>query len=221
MSDPFRLGSVLAFEQHASTEDPTAPWRTLSARIAAPALRDRVEHTRSALGAGGTVAVDARTAASTEQFGLVARLVAAQVCASALGLSLDPSTSSIWWRPGPAGLLQLSFARSDQPRDPLRHSAIVEVTDLVHERYGVSRQVLWGNVGSAANSTIALLRTARPDLVARAREAADRLLADQRIDGGNLRAGPGFRRRSCCLIYRATESLCGDCVLRDQHPEVR
>ena len=26
------------------------------------------------------------------------------------------------------------------------------------------------------------------------------------MDGGTLRAGPGFRRRSCCLIYRLTGS---------------
>ena len=38
-----------------------------------------------------------------------------------------------------------------------------------------------------------------------------------RVTGGVLRAGPGFRRRSCCLIYRVfgrPQGLCGDCVLR-------
>ena len=34
--------------------------------------------------------------------------------------------------------------------------------------------------------------------------------------GGNLSSAPGFRRRSCCLIYQATGArvaVCGDCVL--------
>jgi hypothetical protein len=34
------------------------------------------------------------------------------------------------------------------------------------------------------------------------RTGADAILTDQRIDDGALRVGPGFRRRSCCLIYR-------------------
>jgi hypothetical protein len=42
------------------------------------------------------------------------------------------------------------------------------------------------------------------------------VLADHRVDGGNLHSGPGFRRRSCCLIYQAAGArvaVCGDCVL--------
>ena len=50
-----------------------------------------------------------------------------------------------------------------------------------------------------------------------AQSAADEKLADSRIDGGVLRSGPGFRRTSCCLIYRlagSTAAVCGDCVLQ-------
>jgi ferric iron reductase protein FhuF len=77
--------------------------------------------------------------------------------------------------------------------------------------------VLWGNIGSAANSAARLISTARSDLTIAAHTAADGILTDPRIDGGALRAGPLFRRRSCCLIYRIANTrtaTCGDCILR-------
>jgi ferric iron reductase protein FhuF len=46
--------------------------------------------------------------------------------------------------------------------------------------------------------------------------AADAILADPRVDGGELRSGEDFRRKSCCLLYRLTGdrvAVCGDCVL--------
>ncbi|HZE16291.1 MAG TPA: (2Fe-2S)-binding protein, partial [Mycobacterium sp.] len=45
------------------------------------------------------------------------------------------------------------------------------------------------------------------------------------IDGGALRVGPLFRRRSCCLIYRIANTrtaTCGDCILScDRQPTNR
>ncbi len=75
---------------------------------------------------------------------------------------------------------------------------------------------MWGNVGSAANSAARLVSAARPDVTALAYAAVNRVLADRRIDAGVLDAGPGYRRRSCCLIYRVADdrsAVCGDCVL--------
>lgn len=213
MNDPHRLGEALAFTEHAPHVGPSSPWQQLSARISDEALRARVEYVAAALHSPGSEPVDARTAASTEHFGLVARLVAAHICGRALGFWLDLSASSIWWQQLEGGLLSLSFTRSE-PRDPLRDNSIKRLTDTVQRLYGVSPHVLWGNVGSAANSTLSLLRTTRPDLLPAARRAADELLSDPRIDGGRLRSGPDFRRRSCCLIYRAGTAVCGDCVLR-------
>lgn len=214
MSDPFRLGPALAFGLHATADRPSGDWEPLTTRISDPALHARVERVRDALWRPGHERVDARTAASTEQFGLAARLVSAYLCTVALGQPLDLQSTSIWWRQDETGWVGLSFSRTATSSDPLRDGAIVDLTERVQQLYGVSPHVLWGNLGSAANSTLTLLRTARPDLVTAARNAADRLLADPRVDGGTLRAGEGFRRRSCCLIYRATESLCGDCVLQ-------
>lgn len=213
MSDPLHLGPALAFDLHESTAPPTGDWQDLTARLSTAALRRRVDQVRDALTIDGRTRPDARTAASTEQFGLVARLVAAHLCATALGHPVDLHESAIHWRLDGAGWLQLSFALTGEAAKPLRDSAITVLTRRIEQLYGVSAHVLWGNVGSAANSTITLLRAARPDLVEAARAAADELLADPLIDRGQLRAGPGFRRASCCLVYRATGSLCGDCVL--------
>lgn len=213
-SDPFELGAALGFDLHGDTDARTGGWASLTTRLSDAALRDRVDQIRHALTRPGQPLVDARTAAATEQFGLGARLVAAHICAVALGSPLELRTGSIRWRQDESGWLQLSFQGASGPPNPLRDSAITDLTDTVGRLYGVSDRVLWGNIGSSANSTITLLRAARPDLVNRARAIADELLADPRIDGGSLRAGPSFRRNSCCLIYRATESLCGDCVLQ-------
>lgn len=214
MSDPFGLGAALAFDLHEPTDPMTGDWRPLTTRISATMLRQRVDHVRDALTPEGQEPVDARTAASTEQFGLVARLVAAHICAGALGLHLDLCTDSIRWRIDDTSWLQLSFATTDVPVNPLQHTAIASLTRRIEKLYGVSARVLWGNVGSAANSTISLLGRTRPDLVEKARRSADELLADERIDGGALHVGPGFRRASCCLVYRAAIGLCGDCVLQ-------
>lgn len=211
--DPHHLGAALAFAEHDAGASPSGPWRPLVGRLSDDGLRARVDQVATALGFGEGGRVDLRVAASTEHFGLVARLVAAHICARALDFSISLAVADTWWQQPPGSLVQLSVTRSTHPRNPLSASAIEALTASVERLYGVSGAVLWGNVGSAANSTLNLLRMARPGLVAPAREAADAILADRRVDGGILRSGPAFRRRSCCLIYRAGTALCGDCVL--------
>lgn len=214
MNDPHRLGTALAFAEHAAGETPRSPWQSLTTRTDEAGIRAGVENIRTRLHSPDGAPADVRVAASTEQFGLVARLVSAHVCAQALGASLDLTGREIWWQQRPGNLLQLSLARRRLPLNPLRHGAIEQFTDAVQQLYGVSSHVLWGNIGSAANSTVTLLQATRPDLVDAARVAADEILQDPRVDGGALRCGPDFRRRSCCLIYRAGIGMCGDCVLR-------
>lgn len=85
--------------------------------------------------------------------------------------------------------------------------------------WGVSPHILRGNAASAVNGAVTMAVAARPELGPRARALAASLL-----DGPPLRGAAGtgpdgsFRRRSCCLIYRAAPghagALCGDCVLR-------
>ncbi|HVQ99158.1 MAG TPA: (2Fe-2S)-binding protein, partial [Mycobacterium sp.] len=105
---------------------------------------------------------------------------------------------------------------SSSPGPLLPGSAVEAITDAVADRFSVSDRVLWGNVGSAANSAARLIGVARPELADSAMVLADSVLADSRVDGGVLRAGPDFRRHSCCLIYRLDnnrKAVCGDCVL--------
>lgn len=214
LGDPHRLGDVLAFAEHSALEAPVAPWQPLTTRISEEALHGRVAELRARLRSPAGGPIDERTAAATEQFALVARLVAAHVCATALGFAVSLSPEDVWWRQPSGALTQLSVTRATRAQDPLRSGVIWQLTTTVRRVYGVSPQVLWGNVGSAANSTVTLLRAARADLVEPARAPADAILRDPRVDGGMLRTGPGFRRRSCCLIHRAGVGLCGDCVLR-------
>lgn len=214
MNDPHRLGEALAFAEHAAGDTPHSPWQLLTTRTSGSALRAGIEHVQTQLRSPDGAAAEVRVAASTEQFGLVARLVSAHLCARALGWSLNPSAGATWWQQHPGRLMQLSVERLPQAGSPWQHGAIPEIIDIVQQLYGVSEHVLWGNVGSAANSTLALLRGSRPDLVDAAQEAADGLLQDPRIDGGALHTSTDFRRRSCCLIYRTGIQMCGDCVLR-------
>jgi ferric iron reductase protein FhuF len=147
------------------------------------------------------------------QLGLVARLLAPAVAAAAAGDALDLRPHALWWQDDLGGVYPLSVTRGAAE---LHGSAVERLTDLIGARYGVPVRTRWGNVASAVNSAANQIAAARPDLEPKARTAADRFLADPRLDGGVLRSGPAFRRRSCCLIYRAAGNrvaVCGDCVL--------
>ncbi len=121
----------------------------------------------------------------------------------------------LWWQDRLGGPVPLSVTSG--PAGPLLPGPAVEtITNEVAARFSVSHRMLWGNVGSAANSAARLICIARPELADSAQAVADSILADSRVDDGVLRAGPNFRRRSCCLIYRLNDdrtAVCGDCVL--------
>ncbi|MBD0735803.1 (2Fe-2S)-binding protein [Streptomyces sp. CBMA29] len=91
--------------------------------------------------------------------------------------------------------------------------------------FKVSPHILWGNTASALNGAVGMLAAARPADAGRVRSLAALLLDRPPLRGtstGARTGAPGapgapFRRRSCCLIYRAAPGgaggLCGDCVL--------
>ncbi|WP_336052643.1 (2Fe-2S)-binding protein [Streptomyces sp. CA2R101] len=91
--------------------------------------------------------------------------------------------------------------------------------------FSVSPRVLWGNVASAVNGAATGMVSAAPALARPARTAALLFLSRPQLqDTHTLNTRNGrFRRRSCCLIYRAAPNasgaLCGDCVLA--RPQVR
>ena len=211
------LGPFFAIDVHEPKTAVTAPWLAFTELLAD--LDSRVRPVRSALALGGNRPeddVELRVAASVAHLGVVARLLAPAIGAMALGergLSLD--VADLRWQNQLGGPFPLSTAIRTG-HGALQGDAVEALTLGFAGTYSLSDQVLWGNVGSAANSAAGLIGAARPDLARRARMAADAILADPRVDGGRLRSGKGFRRRSCCLLYRLTGDrigVCGDCVL--------
>ncbi|MFJ9470732.1 (2Fe-2S)-binding protein [Streptomyces caniferus] len=114
--------------------------------------------------------------------------------------------------------------------DAMLDGPIRELNDAV-AAFSVSPRVLWGNVASAVNGAATGIAAAAPALARPARTAALLLLhrpplRDTHTLGAPLDGPPDdspvgpdarFRRRSCCLIYRAAPNAagatCGDCVL--------
>lgn len=209
MTDPLAaFGPFFAAQRHA--DSPTAPWRPMAELSDDPeALAARVHKVRAALMGNGEP--ELRVAASVAHLGLVARLIAPMIATAALGEPVSWSLTDLAWQDQLGGPYPLSIAAQ-----PSGGAPAVEVLTDAFGRFGVSPKVLWGNVGSAANSAAQQIGRARPDMAEAARRAADAVLADPRIDGGVLRSGPEFRRNSCCLIYRLASdkaACCGDCVL--------
>jgi hypothetical protein len=225
------LGPFFAVHTHREAA-PAAPWRAISELVTDPAvLRDRVRAVREYLAAGGGQApdaVEARVAASVTHLGLVARLVSpALAVAVGDGALLDLDPHHTWWQPTIGGAFPLSVAEhSAGPVEPdqlvqrLAERLLdgpVRTINAVVAPMSVSGHVLWGNVASAVHGAASMIATGRPSWARRATAIAARLLDLPPLRGtGDVVAGR-FRRRSCCLIYRAapgrTGPVCGDCVL--------
>jgi len=191
------------------------PWLPMQVLVDDPdALANRVDRVRAALAASGRrdpQDIDRRVAASVAHLGLVARLLAPMIGVRALGYPAAWSLDDLAWQDALGGPYPLSVASGHTAGRPP-----VEAITEAFGRFDVSLKVLWGNVGSAVNSAAQQIGRARPDLVGAARNAADDVLKDPRVDGGVLRSGTAFRRQSCCLIYQLAGDrsvCCGDCVL--------
>ncbi|MGV9710497.1 (2Fe-2S)-binding protein [Gordonia sp. NPDC003424] len=211
------LGPFFAVDGHRPGETKDAPWQPLSVLLYESGITARVRAVRAALAPGAPSGlVDERVAASVAHLGLVARIIAPWVASVALGdKPISRRVDDLWWQDRLGGPYPLSVTVTVEP-DPWDESAIVVLTETVASVFGVSGHVLWGNVASAANSAARLIAVARGDLSARAHAAADTILAEPEVESGDLRSGPDFRRRSCCLIYRVSgdrTAVCGDCVL--------
>jgi FhuF 2Fe-2S C-terminal domain len=210
------LGGFFTAQTHSDGESPEGKWRSLRELTEDPAPLDaRVEYVHATLRAARPDAPK-RVAASVVHLGVVARILAPALAIEAAGWgAVSPTGTDLWWQDDLGGVYPLSLTTTSVESD-LLDGAVSELTDLIGSRYGVPSRALWGNIASAANSAAHQFATARPDLTEPARAVAEAVLADHRVDGGNLHSGPGFRRRSCCLIYQATGArvaVCGDCVL--------
>jgi len=210
-------------------------------------LRDRVDRVRAHLASAGrqpVAAVELRVAASVAQLGLTARLLSPALALAALDGArpcLDPG--ALRWQPELGGAFPLSLPLADLapgpdpapapgvPAGTADPAGTVEawadallagpVRELVRAvaRLSVAEQILWGNVASAVDAAARVAGAALPARAARLRATADLLLDHPLLRAAHTAdAGTGrFRRRNCCLIYRAAPGraggLCGDCVL--------
>jgi hypothetical protein len=221
------LGPFFALRTHHGDASARPPWQELRTLVQDPRLlRERVDDVRARLAAAGgqrPAAVELRVAASVTQLGLTARLVSPALAVAVLsGAWPRPDLELIRWQPVPGGTFPLSFdtaAFAPGTPDDLIDGPVRALVDAA-AALSVSPKVLWGNVASAVNGAATVLAGGRPDLAAETRAAAGLLLAHPELRGAHATdaaAGTGFRRRSCCLIYRAAPgrvgALCGDCVL--------
>ena len=230
------LGAFFAVAQHDPRSPVAAPWLPLDALTgSALVLRDRIAAVRSALAAAagcGPQAVEFRVAASVTQLGIAARLIS-----PALGMAVVSGAvlrvAAARWQPTLGGAFPLSLAagsalRPDGGRDDADALAaglrghvvdgpVRAVTDMV-AAMSVPATVLWGNVASAVNGAASMIAAARPGQAARAQAVSAGLLRRPPL-AGSYAGVPvtGFRRRSCCLIYRVSRAsdpaFCGDCIL--------
>ncbi|MFE3743591.1 (2Fe-2S)-binding protein [Streptomyces sp. NPDC059134] len=91
-------------------------------------------------------------------------------------------------------------------------------------RVKIAPRLLDGNSASALAGAAHALLAARPAVRGPLTDLTTALLATGRLAGTGVITGPdlAFRRRSCCLYYRAPNgSKCGDCGLADRPPPER
>jgi ferric iron reductase protein FhuF len=173
-------------------------------------------------------------AASVAHLGLVARLVSPALAVAVTSDELlEVDLGSTRWQRVLGGAFPLSVQRdadadaSGQDASPERMAWLLArrvlegpVRDLleVTRALSVSPQVLWGNVASALNGAASMITASQPAWTNRARVITSLLLDQPPLrDTASASADGRFRRRSCCLIYRAAPNaagvVCGDCVL--------
>lgn len=229
------FGPFFAVRTHCAGAALAAPWQPLDTLLgSATALTTRISAVRDSLAAtAGCPAsqIELRVAASVAQLGIAARLISPVLGSAVLGVPLRIDFGQARWVPATGGPFPLSLAlsgdaaRAGRPQpaglaeaaEPLTELLAGPVRALVDMTAPmVSRQVLWGNVGSAINGAAAVISTARPPLRQRAIRVS---VAALRFPGlvGSYRGQPtiSFQRRSCCLIYRmaGNPQYCGDCIL--------
>jgi FhuF 2Fe-2S C-terminal domain len=216
------LGPFFAVSTHEAGSPVREPWRPMRELVdGSGALADRVAAVRAGLAAAGARPVgdvEPRVAASVAHLGLVARLISPVLAAEvAPGEPVVVDLDTARWQPVLGGPFPLSVPSSTRgvPVPALLDGPVRLLVEAMRP-WSVSPRVLWGNVASAVNGAATMLAAARPQWADRTR-----VLASGLLDHPGLRAtwtaGPRFRRRSCCLIYRAAatgpRAVCGDCVL--------
>jgi hypothetical protein len=223
-------------------------WRPLTALVTEPdLLTDRIATVRRTLAGPAAdpaaTQVPAQVAVSVTQFGLTARLVAVALAAAVQRLVL-PDATALVFRDRLGGPFPLGVAAGSGGESPGRRrwpesmlQWVRPVTQATIAEHGLSSRVAWGNVASALAGAARMLVADSHPGGSRAESLVVPVLAVEALVGeafaapelsgtGGFDAGGGFRRHSCCLIYRVTTDpvLCGDCILAvppDRRPTMR
>lgn len=189
------------------------------------ALQARVAAVRTYLaGAGGVTpeSIELRVAASVTHLGLSARTLSPVFALAVLGppgaTAPGLSLRDLRWQPTVGSMFALSMPESASGSEQFVVDPLARELCAIMRPFGVSERVLRGNIASALNGARVALSSAEPELAPAARAVLGRVLAEPLLAGTARIAADGrFRRRSCCLIYRAAPDrrgpLCGDCVL--------
>lgn len=193
--------------------------------VGSDVLADRVAQVRAFLAAGTeqeSSAVELRVAASVVHLGLVARVLSPLLALAVLHQRCGRvRAADLWWQPTLGSMFPLSIREAALDSDPaLLGGAISEFGSAIAP-FGVNEHIVRGNVASALVGAGKMLAAARPDLRGEINDLIRGLLAGPELAGsGDFGPDGAFRRRSCCLIYRAAPAasdrkaaLCGDCVL--------
>jgi hypothetical protein len=216
--------------------EPGPGWAPASTLLDGAVLDARIASTLAALrGSSGPASPDdRRAAASVMLLGLAARLVAPAVATATLaGWVPDLAPARLWWQPGvgdpvPLALVEPTGVRADEPVELAAavHELVIDrllqpLVDGVERVASVSPLVLWGDVWSGLVGGLAPIARARRDLAGRASLLVAAVLAEEVARHGQSRqpgefgSAGGYRRTTCCLLYRLPGGgLCGDCVLR-------
>jgi hypothetical protein len=199
---------------HAAGTSPAPPWRGMDELLADPLSHVMLIRARLAAASGREPgAVEVRVAASVAHLGLVARLVAPALGAAMLSAELrQAEPRDVWWQPEKGGAFPLSL-----PGPCAVVSLLEGPVQQLSEAFGplrVSPRILKGNVASAVNGAVLAIGRSGPEACyRRACELAASLYALPVLRGAAT--FDPFRRRSCCLLYRAAPgALCADCILR-------
>ncbi|GMA21763.1 hypothetical protein GCM10025862_37840 [Arsenicicoccus piscis] len=182
-----------------------------------------------------------RVAGSTAHLSLVGRLLSPLLVLASLDLAPAPELEQLWWRP-PSGhggdtgnIVDLAVSASTASRwldgesgdglPPSRRdwaewvgTALLAPVAAAFEASGVPEQTLLGNEAAAVRGALDALSVTSPATAARTTGPGVALLQSTRLapTWTGTPFTPGFRRRSCCLVYRALPGerlVCGDCVL--------
>ncbi|MFF3956721.1 (2Fe-2S)-binding protein [Streptomyces sp. NPDC001890] len=165
---------------------------------------------------------ETRVGVSIAHLGLAARLWS-PVLACALVHGIVPVMTTAEWAGEGSALRLAGPLGSRAPRlVPSLAAAVGAQADGVLQRVEsrlpakMAPRLLAGNSASALVGSATQLLRARPGLRAPLTELTRGLLETGRLVGTGRIIGPEltFRRRSCCLYYRAPNgSMCGDCCL--------